>query len=318
MRWVVVGSSGYIGEALCRYLVAAGFSVCSVSRQPFGPGGVSHRQVENYCPDTCAELFSAGDRVVFAAGLSSARDCRRHPARANEVNYQLPLAILQAAESAQAESFLYLSSVKAVVPPDGEIAGEWAGEPAPDVYGNSKWRAEQKLLASGATIRVNILRPAAVYGEYVSSAGTSGRGAEAVKAKRAYAWRQRFRAWGQLFPWVPATGWRSFVALEDLLSAIYLVVESNSDRETFIAAEPQFYDLARIASVASGRRIKSSRFGAAVLLVPARLLALVGVKTGFLDVQRSELYSSARIKNALNWRANRRYSQYLRGLDGDR
>lgn len=317
MRWVVVGSSGYIGSALCRFLVAAGFSVRSISRQSQGPVGASHVQIKDYTPDTCAALFSAGDRVIFAAGLSSVKECHRHPQRADEVNCQLPIILLQAAENAQAASFLYLSSVKALVPPDGVVAGEFDGRTAPDAYGNSKWRAEQKLLGAKGSIRVNVLRPAAVYGDCAPVTETAEQGGDIARQKRAHVWRQRFRAWGRLFPWVPATGWRSFVALDDLLTAIHLIVESDCDREIFIAAEPQFYDLGRIATAASGRRVKNSRLAISILLVPARILSALGVKTGFLDVTRSELYSSARIKNALGWRASRRYGQYLRGFDGD-
>lgn len=322
MRWVIVGSSGYIGSALCRYLIAAGYSVLSVSRQSKGPSGASHCQVRNYDSDECRDLFVAGDKVIYTAGLSSAKDCRRNPELADRLNCQIPQLLLRAAGAVHAESFLYLSSVKAVIPRDHQLSGELDGEPATDVYGRSKWRAERALLTSTSAIRVNVLRPAAVYGEYEGTGVLTGGkalliDAAAVKHKRAFVWRRRFRVWGRYVPLIPASGYRSFVALEDLLSAIQLIAESRCDRETFISAEPQYCDLGMIASAASGRRIKSSQIMGALLLAPARLLSVLGVKTGFLDVARSELYSSARIKVALNWQPVQRYSQYLRGGNGE-
>ncbi|MBY6189668.1 NAD-dependent epimerase/dehydratase family protein [Microbulbifer agarilyticus] len=315
MRWVIVGSSGYIGSALSRYLLAAGDTVISVSRRSEGPAGTIHHQVETLSLKDCAGLFLAGDRVIYAAGIASAGECRRRPDMAESVNCHFPAELLDAAAVAQADSFLYLSSVKAVTPPNGQLARENDGQPATDAYGGSKWSAEQKMLASPAKIRVNVLRPAAVYGEYQGGRDADLVGTSPVAKKRAMAWRQKFRLWGRIIPRVPATGFRSFVALDDLLAAIRLIVESDCDREVFIAAEPQYCDLSLIGSAASGRIMKNSYFLTALLGVVIRSLSASGVKTGLLEVGRSELYSSARLRTTLNWRPLRRYRQFLQAVN---
>ncbi|MCA0900768.1 NAD-dependent epimerase/dehydratase family protein [Microbulbifer agarilyticus] len=318
MRWVIVGSSGYIGSALSRYLLAAGEAVMSVSRRPEGPTGAIHHQVETLSAKDCAGLFAEGDRVIYAAGIASASECRRQPGMAELINCRIPAELLGAAATAQADSFLYLSSVKAITPPNGQLARENDGQPATDAYGGGKWSAEQMLLASPAKIRVNVLRPAAVYGEYQGECDSELVGTGPVEKKRAMAWRQKFRMWGRFIPWVPATGFRSFVALDDLLAAIRLIVESHCDREVFIAAEPQYCDLSLIGSAASGRSMKNSYFLTALLSGAIRSLSVLGVKTGFLEVGRSELYSSARLRTTLNWRPSRRYRQFLQAVNEGR
>lgn len=309
MRWVVIGSSGYIGSALCRYLVEDGNAVLSVSRGAAGPQGCSHLQIGEFIAGAFAGVFQPGDIVVYAAGMSSAKGCRKNPALADTLNNQLPCALLSLADRAGVDQFIYLSSVKAVRAPAGEVAGESAGQPATDPYGQSKWRAEQGLLAQQCKMRVNILRPAAVYGQFSGDVG----GGKPTPRKRAFVWRNRLRRWCKLVPVVPATGYRSFVALEDLLTAIAILAGSSCNREVFIAAEPRYYNLATISAAASGRSVKSDRFFAGLLLLPFRLLSALGVKTGVLEVARSELYSAGRLKSRLNWRPEGRYSQFLRG-----
>lgn len=299
MRWVVIGSSGYIGSALCRFLVQRGDSVLSVSRRASAPADCEHRQVRIFEAESFADVFRAGDIIVYAAGLSSAADCRKNTALAEWLNCDLPVQLLALADGAHAEQFLYLSSIKALRAPAGEVATEQSGEPACDPYGGSKWRAEQQLLASPCDVRVNVLRPAAVYGG----------GSES--AKRAILWKSRLRAWCTRIPLLPATGYRSFVALDDLIAAIVRVGGAGCRGETFIVAEPGFYNLASIGAAASGRCVKSSQNLTRLLLFPFRCLSYLGVKTGLLDVVRSELYSSAQLKTRLNWQPSQRYSRFL-------
>lgn len=309
MRWVIIGSSGYIGSALCRYLVQGGHSVLSISRQSTGPNGCVHRQIKEFEITAFSELFQSGDKVVYCAGLSSVRDCRNRPGQAQALNCQLPVALCSLADEAGVDNFLYLSSVKAKRVSSGKIAGEDAGEPALDPYGASKWRAEQRLLSCSHTTRVNVLRPAAVYGEY---GGASDTHAEQYQ-KRAFVWKKRLKYWGSVVPLVPATGYRSFVALKDLLSAIVLVGEADCTGKVLIVAEPCYYNLRAIGAVASGRNIKSSRLLTRLILFPFKALSRLGVATGLVDVERSELYSAGRLKALLNWQAQERYSRYLRG-----
>ncbi|WP_299592159.1 NAD(P)-dependent oxidoreductase [uncultured Microbulbifer sp.] len=315
MRWVVIGSSGYIGSALCRYLVQAGEPVLSVSRAESGPVGCAHRQIVVFDPALFSDVFQAGDIVVYAAGLASSSDCRKNPDQAEVLNCRLPAELLALADAVEAEQFIYLSSIKAVRAPAGVVATEEGGVPASDSYGGSKWRAEVQLLARRGGVRVNVLRPAAVYGSYCGGvSGGGGRGSSAVEPltpKRAMKWKYRLRAWCRVVPVVPATGYRSVVALEDLIAAIVCVGDSQCRQEIFIIAEPGYYNLASIGTAASGRCIKSSRGFTHLALFPFKILGFMGLKTGFLDVGRSELYSAERLKTRLNWQPLQRYSRFL-------
>ncbi|WP_066965034.1 NAD-dependent epimerase/dehydratase family protein [Microbulbifer sp. Q7] len=310
MRWVVIGSSGYIGSALCGYLVSAGVPVLSISRHASGPSHCDHHQNTAFDAASFSGLFEPGDIVVYAAGLASPRDCYRRPELARRLNCTLPEALLKLAEAAEVEQFLYLSSIKAVMAPAGEVVTEEGGVPATDPYGASKWHAERLLLACAGKTRVNVLRPAAVYGDCgVVVADSSATGA--LPSKRAISLRSRLRAWCSLLPIVPATGYRSVVALEDLLAAILAVGRSECRGETFVVAEPGYYNLALVGAAASGRRVVSSQLFADLLLLPFRFLSFLGVKTGFVDLQRSEIYSAQRLKRRLNWQPLQRYDQFL-------
>ncbi|MFC6632047.1 NAD-dependent epimerase/dehydratase family protein [Microbulbifer taiwanensis] len=304
-RWVVVGGTGYIGGALCRRLCASGQRVLSVSRAPSGPADCEHLSLSLSADSDFSSLFQPGDRVIYAAGLASRSDCERHPELARWLNSDCPLALLRCADTAGAESFTYLSSVKAMCPPQGKVADEDTGTPASDSYGQSKWLGEQQLLAEFCQCRVNLIRPASVYG-FGEGAGPGG---------RAGRWRSRLRLLGRLAPVLPASGRRSFIGLEDLVQAVQLLAQAeHCDRQVFIAAEPSFYDLAAIVSALTGDRARGSRLLARLLLAPVRPLRNHPVARALLELERSELYSAARLRRALPWRAEGRYSQFLRGV----
>ncbi|UHQ55308.1 NAD-dependent epimerase/dehydratase family protein [Microbulbifer sp. YPW16] len=311
-RWVIIGGTGYIGAALCHQLAESGLPVVSVSRAPQGnpccAGNAlyTHQSISLSPGTDPGFVFQPGDRVIYAAGLADRRQCERQPGLARWLNSDCPLILLQAADARGAESFTYLSSVKAMRPPRGVLADEGAGEPAGDAYGRSKWDGERQLLSFAAACRVNIIRPAAVYGESVSE-GAAG------SPRRAGRLRALVRRLGRFLPVVPASGRRSFVSLPDLVNAIVMVAGASHCRgQVFIAAEPRFYDLAGILSDC-GVRTSGSESLTRLVLGPLRPLRALPQVRALLELDASELYSAARLRRALAWKAERRYSQYLRG-----
>lgn len=304
-RWVVFGGTGYIGSALCMQLVAQGESVISVSRAKSGPDGCDHRTLDLGEVADFDTFLRPGDHVVYAAGLASRKACERSPELAKRLNGECPLAVLRVAEAAAAGSFTYLSSVKALTPPAGVIACESTGQPATDAYGHSKWCAEQHLLSTRGTCRVNVIRPAVVYGD-ARCGVQAGNSAGKVHSL--------LRLLGRSLTVLPSSGRRTMVHIDDLVAAI-LAVAGNSlcDRQVYIAAEPHFYDVGSIASALSGRQIRTSRRLTRWLLSPLRPLASLPAARRLLEVERCELYSAARLRAALHWRAHARYSDYLRG-----
>ncbi|MFI2810756.1 MULTISPECIES: NAD-dependent epimerase/dehydratase family protein [Microbulbifer] len=235
-RWVIIGGTGYIGAALCHQLAESGLPVVSVSRAPQGnpccAGNAlyTHQSISLSPGTDPGFVFQPGDRVIYAAGLADRRQCERQPGLARWLNSDCPLILLQAADARGAESFTYLSSVKAMRPPRGVLADEGAGEPAGDAYGRSKWDGERQLLNFKAGSPLNNIRSRAVYGV------SDGRG-----------------------------------------------TAFSSRRLTRLVPGP---------------------FGAPRALPQMRAL---------LELDASELYSAARLRRALAWKAERRYSQYSRG-----
>ncbi|MCX2795143.1 Nucleoside-diphosphate-sugar epimerase [Microbulbifer thermotolerans] len=305
-RWVVVGGTGYIGRALCRRLNSSGWRVLSVSRAPDGPVGCKHLSLQLSPGSDFSHIFQAGDRVVYAAGLASRAECERHPRQAYWLNSDCPLMLLRCAERAGAESFTYISSVKAKRPPRGRVAGEDDGVPATDVYGHSKWLGERLLLAELGNCRVNLIRSASVYG--IDTGGRGSRG-------RAGRWLGLLGFVGNIAPLLPASGRRSFISLSDLVQAIVLLAEAqHCNRQVFIAAEPTFYDLAAIVSAIRGARVRASSRLMRLLLAAARPLRRLPIARTLLELEESELYSAARLRKALRWRAEERYCHFLRSI----
>ncbi|SDJ52903.1 NAD-dependent epimerase/dehydratase family protein [Microbulbifer yueqingensis] len=310
-RWVVIGGTGYIGAAVCHRLVDSGQEVVSLSRahsgvpECEGNPRYSHVSLELVPGQLPESLFQHGDRIVYAAGLADRRTCERRPELALWLNSECPLALLRCADAAGAESFTYLSSVKAVRPPSGVVADEGAGEPAVDAYGKSKWAGEQQLFGFSAQCRLNVIRPAAVYGEGIGQLRSRGR-AGRLKGLLGVV--------GPLLPVVPASGRRSFVSLEDLVRAIVMVTEARDcHRKVFIAAEPRFYDLPGILAE-YGVRVRASERLTRFLLWPFRTLGRRAMAGSLLELENSELYSAAHLRRALPWRAEQRYSRFLRGI----
>lgn len=162
------------------------------------------------------------------------------------------------------------------------------------------------MLSEQSRCRVNLIRPAAVYGVDEGIAEVGG------KAGR---WRGRLHLLGRLAPILPASGRRSFIHLGDLVRAIILLAQAEQcDREVFIAAEPNYYDLANIIQALTGARARTSRRLTSLLLAPARPLRRLSIVRTLLELEQSELYSAARLRRALPWRAEERYSQFLRGI----
>lgn len=313
MRWVVIGSSGYIGSALCRYLVDTGCAVLSISRREVGPEGCEHWQLNEFTAEAIAGKLSAGDRVVYAAGLSSAGDCRKRPALANWLNRVLPSELLLKADAQGVESFLYLSSVKARCAPSGVIAGEYAGTPAQDPYGASKWQAEESLLSQHVSCRLNVIRPAAVYGSLADGERITESGGALENGRRVNRVAGWVKACGKWLPWIPSTGFRSFVSLPDLIRAIILVGDSGCNREVFIVAEPEFCDSVALVKAVSGTSNRGSALLLKLLLLPFRAVGRTGLGARVLEIEKSELYSASRLKRLLNWQAKSRYQNFLRG-----
>ena len=144
MKVAVTGASGFIGRSLCAALSGVGHEVLAVSR---GTSDVRNTQA-----------------VVHLAAIAHRR---ASPQEIQRVNVDLARQVGQAA-AANGAGLVFMSSVKV----HGEISAAPFTETSPfaprDIYGTSKLRAEEALLAIPG-LRLAVLRPPLVYGPGVKA-----------------------------------------------------------------------------------------------------------------------------------------------------
>lgn len=146
----ITGVTGFIGRHIADNLLARGFTLRALTRQP------SRRSVKNLQwvqgdlqqPESLAQLVSGADSVVHCAG-----QVRGHnEAVFTRCNVGGSLHLMQAAkESGRCQRFLFISSLA-------------ARHPDLSWYAKSKYVAEQQLSAQASPVALGIFRPTAVYG----------------------------------------------------------------------------------------------------------------------------------------------------------
>lgn len=159
----VTGASGFVGAAVCRALLSAGWSVTGQVCRHVAPPGVLPQPLDLSRMVDWSCLGERVDAVIHLAGLAHVPpgDVSREGVWRINVAPVGPLA--DAAASAGAR-FLYVSSAKVL----GE-SGEWddSARAAPaDLYAESKLAAEE-IVAATAGLSWTILRPPLVYGPEV-------------------------------------------------------------------------------------------------------------------------------------------------------
>jgi nucleoside-diphosphate-sugar epimerase len=175
MKYLLTGTSGFVGRALVERLKLHGDIVVEVGRrQSTGSTGCFY-QVNDISADTdFAEAFDGCDAVIhLAARVHIMHDSATDPLAAFQaVNLHGTVNLARQAARAGARRFVYVSSIKV----NGEYTGSQpfteADEPQPqDPYAVSKWQAEQALHEIGREtgMEIVIVRPPLVYGPGVKA-----------------------------------------------------------------------------------------------------------------------------------------------------
>jgi nucleoside-diphosphate-sugar epimerase len=173
-RVLVTGASGFVGRALVSDLLATGFQVTAALRSaaaPPWPDAVRTVTVGEI--DGTTDWRAALDGVELVAHLAgiahtTISDDAAIAARYRAVNVEGTAALAAAALRAGVTRVLFLSSIKV----NGETTSidrpfTAADAPAPqDVYGRSKWQAEQALAATARDtgLGFTVIRSPLVYG----------------------------------------------------------------------------------------------------------------------------------------------------------
>jgi nucleoside-diphosphate-sugar epimerase len=199
---LITGANGFIGQALCKRMLADGYQVRGAVRGTTQMtalvSGVEGVMVGDIGPETdWSEALAGIDGVVhLAARVHVMRESSVNPLAAyREVNVEGTKCLAITAANAGVKRFVYISSVKVngertgdkrwdqgpgvggrektkVRGQEGELKGTFSEKDVPepqDPYGISKWEAEQVLrdVAADTGLEVVILRPPLVYGPEV-------------------------------------------------------------------------------------------------------------------------------------------------------
>lgn len=146
LKLALTGATGFVGAHLLDAALGEGHAVHALTRRPQPP---RHRVTwiagALGDPAALAALVAGADAVIHVAGVINAPDAAGFEAG----NVTGTAAMLAAAEAAGVKRFVHVSSLA-------------AREPALSLYGASKARSEELVLAS--PLSSAIVRPPAVYG----------------------------------------------------------------------------------------------------------------------------------------------------------
>lgn len=169
---LVTGANGFVGQAVCRRLGAAGNHVVAAIRpgRP-APPGVTVRAAPDLGADADWRPLLAGvDAVIhLAARVHVMRDTARDPlAQFRAANTAATRTLAEQALEQGVRRFVFMSTIKVngeTTPPDRPFTADGPAAPA-DPYGVSKFEAEQALcaLAERSAMTVAVVRPPLVYG----------------------------------------------------------------------------------------------------------------------------------------------------------
>lgn len=154
MKIVIVGKNSYIGQHIGSWIAAKKQSVLVEYVD-------SYTEWEHYS-------FTGVDSVIVVAGIVHHPEIRDW-ATYDKVNIQLPVAVAQMAKSAGVSQFVFLSTM-AVYGRGKRLKSNYISKNdipnAEDMYGKSKYFAEQKLYElEDINFKIAIVRPPNVYGK---------------------------------------------------------------------------------------------------------------------------------------------------------
>lgn len=275
-RILLTGSTGFIGRALYLRLFSRHRFFCvNRSRQDQPSQSISFADLFTDAGQQQLRTF-APTHLIHCAALAHRRPPfsaagRRH---LELVNVELPVRLAHLAIELGIRRYLFLSSIG--VHGSSTHGSELISESSPlspvNPYARSKIEAERRLreIHANTTTELTILRPALVYGQ--SSPGNLNRLVRAIDR-------------GIPFPFASIANRRSFVALENLISAAELsLFHADAGGRSFVVADQETVStpilLQRIAAAREQRLRLFSAPGAAFTLL--RRLPVLGSKLGQL------------------------------------
>ena len=296
-RVVVTGANGFVGRAVCRALLDAGYGATGLVRQT----GTCIAGVDEWvapAPDfdriegTWPASLQADAVIHLAARVHVMDDTALDPLAAfRATNVEGALRMAKAAHRHGVRRFVYASSIKAVAELDpGRPLRESDPACPEDAYGRSKLEAEMALRQWGeeSGLDVVVVRPPLVYGPGVR--------ANFLALMHAI-------AKGIPLPLGAVSAQRSLVYVDNLADAFArCVTDPGASAGCFHVADDESPTVAELARMLGKHLHKPAR----LLPVPVAYLRLAGKMTGRLpQVERltgNLRVDNASIRTALDWR----------------
>ena len=228
MKVLITGATGFIGRRLYKFLNNEGYSIRVVSRRDnltFKDTVVCDLLKEKLP----SSAFRDVEKIFHLAGYThDLSNPKNKESLYRSINVNSSVGIAKMAIEAGVKQFVFVSSTKAGTKNINFDTVHLEEEPE-GIYGKTKREAEIKLgnLVKGTKMRLDIIRPALVYGPNVK-----GNLALMIKGIK--------RGW---FPPLPeVNNRRSMIHVDDLINAIIFISTTPDDsEEIYIATDGKTY-----------------------------------------------------------------------------
>nr|WP_259406993.1 NAD-dependent epimerase/dehydratase family protein [Pseudomonas sp. S07E 245] len=269
---MVTGAAGFVGAALCRQLIQAGYAVIAVVRRlDQQVAQVSYIQADLLHADQFADGFPPVDCVIHLAGRAHVlQESASDPLSAfRAANRDATLRLAEQALKAGVKRFIFVSSIG--VNGNRTLAGAFteAASPAPCAdYALSKLEAENELKAMlhATAMELVIVRPPLIYAG--DAPGNFGRLLKLVSS-------------GVPLPFGAVKNARSLLSRDNFLSFLQLCVEHPAAAgETFLIADGEDVstaDMVRAISAGMGKRAALFAFSLPLLKMASSMLGKAAI-----------------------------------------
>ena len=244
-KLLITGASGFVGQHLTPALAERGHRVAALVRRPsaFGPP-VNQLLIKDITGVDWMPLLQGIDVVIHLAAIAHRGDDVAE-AEYDKINRQVTASLARATARAGVR-LIFLSSVAAQSPSSSDLCLTEKDLCRPvGAYGRSKLNAEIDIAASGG--QYIILRPPLIYGR-----GVKGNMRRLIQVARLPV----------PLPFGAVTNKRSLLAIENLISAIGLLIQRADIRnELFLIADATSVSLPEIiASLRAGMSRSANLF----------------------------------------------------------
>tara|TARA_B100001113_G_C21120034_1_gene626997 strand:+ start:358 stop:1254 length:897 start_codon:yes stop_codon:yes gene_type:complete len=279
MTILVTGATGFVGERVTNMLLQTNRKIRIISRSNT-PTFKDLRIMDLTSANIPKEIFSGVSDVIHMAGYAHDVRSGKNDEQYIKLNYEATKDMAEIASQCGVTNFIFLSSTKAGK--DDHIVT--SVEEAEGIYGKSKRLAELALIeiASKSNMRVNIIRPALIYGPNVK-----GNLSSMIKGIR--------QGW---FPPLPETNnSRSMVHVDDVANSIlFLMTNESLNKQILNVTDNKDYSSSEIYDTLCNileKRIRKIRFPYLLFKVISHLHPSIKYKVNKL--LGSETYSCSKL-----------------------